>query len=317
MAGNADRVPGATGVARDAAAGPSSARPAPPGAYVIVTPARNEAALLSLALDSVAAQSRPPAEWIVVDDGSRDGTAALAEAARERIPGLHVLRAPDRGHDAVGGGVVEAFERGRAALSTRDWEYLVKLDADVSLEADYFERLLGRMDADPALGIASGQNYLPRAGRAPLREEHAAFHPVGGARAWRRGCFEQIGGLVRSPGWDTLDLIRARMRGWDTRCFDDLVVLHRRDMSTRSGAREGILRLGRICYLLGYDPLYFALRCLYRLRDAPVGLRSLYLIEGFGRALAARLPRIASDDERRWLRRFQRGEIARRWSGAR
>jgi glycosyltransferase involved in cell wall biosynthesis len=289
----------------------------PRGSYVVVTPARNEAALLPRAVDSVAAQTRPPAEWILVDDGSRDATAALAESARARVPSLRVLRAPDRGRDAVGAGVVEAFERGLAALRTPDWDYVVKLDADVSLEPDYFARLLERMDAAPRLGIASGQNYLPRAGRAPLVEEHAAFHPVGGARAWRRACFEQIGGLVRTPGWDTLDLIRARMRGWDTRCFDDLVVLHHRDMSTRRGAREGIRRLGRICYLLGYDPLYFALRCLYRLRDAPLGLRSLYLVEGFAGALVTRAPRIVTDDERRWLRSFQRGELVRRVGGGR
>ncbi len=284
-------------------------------AYVIVTPARNEAGLLARALDSVAAQTRAPAEWILVDDGSRDATAALACAARARLACLRVVRAPDRGRDAVGAGVVEAFARGLAALRTRDFAYLVKLDADVSVEPDYFERLLARMDAEPRLGIASGQNYLPREGRAPMREEHAEFHPVGGARAWRRACFEAIGGLVQTPGWDTLDLIRARMRGWDTRCFDDLPVLHHRDMSTRRGAREGINRLGRIAYLLGYDPLYFALRCLYRLRDAPVGLRSLYLLEGFAGALAARAQRIVTGDEQRFWRAFQRRELVRRWSG--
>ena len=42
--------------------------------YVLITPARNEAAFIEQTIESVVAQTARPAKWVIVSDGSTDGT---------------------------------------------------------------------------------------------------------------------------------------------------------------------------------------------------------------------------------------------------
>ncbi len=277
----------------------------PPGSYILITPLRNEAATLRRTVASVAAQTNPPRRWVAVDDGSTDRSAELLHAASRELPFLTVVTRPDRGFDAVGGGVVEAFAAGLAALAGETARYLGKLDADIEVGRDYFARLAERMDADPRLGIASGQNYL-RDARGRLRvEPHAAFHPVGGARLYRWSVFTAIGGLVASPGWDSLDVLRAGRLGYDTRNYPDLEAIHLRPMGTRGELREAVLRQGRVSHLLGYSPLYLAARMAAHALRSPVPRRAWWLLRGYLGARRAAEPRIATPEEVSWLRRSQ------------
>lgn len=272
--------------------------------YSLITPARNEQSTIAGTLRSVEFQVHPPASWIIVDDGSTDETADVVGTWLDRLPFLRLLRLPDRGHDAVGAGVVDAFSAALSELKTRTI-YLGKLDADITLGPTYFHDLAARMDADPSLAIASGQNYVRRNGGSLACEHHRLFHPVGGARLYRWATFQIIGGLLSTPGWDTLDVLRCRMLGYSTRAFADLPVLHERPMGSRGALRSGVERLGRISWLLGYHPLYFAARVAAYSVRRPLLLRSLWLLSGYMMAAARKEQRIVAPDEQRWLRRFQ------------
>src|SRR5690606_17943660 len=135
--------------------------------YVLISPCRDEAAYMRRTLDSVAAQTVPPALWVVVDDGSRDQTPAILAEYAARLPYLRVVRREDRGVRAVGPGVIEAFYAGLDTVNLDEFEYLCKLDLDLDLPPRYFEILIQRMEADPRLGTCSGKPYYP--------------HPVTGA----------------------------------------------------------------------------------------------------------------------------------------
>jgi glycosyltransferase involved in cell wall biosynthesis len=274
-------------------------------AYALITPARNEATRIEITIASVAAQTHAPARWIVVDDGSTDGTAEIVERYLPHLPYLRLRRRRDRGFDAVGGGVVATFMDGLQALDV-DTPYFGKLDADIQLEPDYYERLVRILDGRPTLGIASGQNYVRASGGRVAVERRLWFHPVGGARLYRSDAFKSIGGLVESPGWDTLDVVRARMREWDTRNFDDLRVMHLRPLGTRSALREGVRRRGRSAYLLAYSPVYMGLRVIwFALRHRPRPQHAWWLLGGYLDAALARETPIVTPEERRWFRRFQ------------
>jgi glycosyltransferase involved in cell wall biosynthesis len=272
--------------------------------YCLITPARNEAEHISRTLHCVISQTLPPTKWLVVDDGSTDETARIVRDHAERFDFISLVQRPDRGHDAVGGGVVEAFNLGLSTLRDFDLPYLGKLDADVEVDPDYFETLIKRFEQTAHAGIMSGQNYLRVDDRLEA-ERHQRFHPVGGARLYSSDCFQQIGGLVATPGWDTLDLIRARMHGYHTEVFDDLRVIHRRPMGSRGKLREGVQRHGRTSFLLGYAPIYFALRVLVYVFRKPYLLRAWWLLKGYLIAAFHREPGITTPAERRWLRRFQ------------
>ena len=85
-------------------------------AYALITPARNEASRIAITIKSVAEQTHPPARWIIVDDGSTDGTAEIVEKYLPHLPYLRLLRRRDRGFDAVGGGVVSTFNDGLRSI---------------------------------------------------------------------------------------------------------------------------------------------------------------------------------------------------------
>src|ERR1700678_3918993 len=123
--------------------------------YLLISPCRDEALYLYRTLDSVAAQSVPPAAWVVVDDGSTDGTAEILEEYARRLSYLHVVRRTDRGRREVGPGVVEAFYAGLKTVNLEDFDYVCKLDMDLDLPPRYFELLMQRMEDNPRIGTTS------------------------------------------------------------------------------------------------------------------------------------------------------------------
>src|SRR5215475_15374079 len=140
----------------------------PSRSYLLVSPCRDEAEYLRRTLDSVAAQSVPPALWVVVDDGSTDETPLILEEYARRLPYLRVVRRADRGARQVGPGVIEAFYAGLEGIRLEDFDYLCKLDMDVDLPARYFELLMQRMESNPRIGTSSGKPWfvLPQSGAA-------------------------------------------------------------------------------------------------------------------------------------------------------
>lgn len=280
-----------------------------PGSYALVTPARNEARTLATTIDAVAGQVHRPLAWIVVDDGSADATAEVVGGRLDELPFLRLVRLPDRGYDAVGGGVVEAFGAGLSRLDI-EVDYLGKLDADIALPATHFAHLLERLDGDPRLGIASGRDWVERADGRLAAEPRQRFHPIGCARVYRRRVYEEIGPPVASLGWDTVEVIRAHLCGYSTRHFADLPVRHLRLHGGRGPLPEGVRRRGRAAYVLGYSPLYFALRVLHAAAvERPRPRHALWLLAGYVAAARARAPAIVTAEERRWLRRFQRRRL--------
>lgn len=281
-----------------------------PGArYVIVTPARDEADHLGAMVEYLARQTLVPTEWVVVDDGSTDATGAIADAAAESHEWITVVHRRDRGFRAAGSGVMEAFADGTAALRAPGWDYLVKLDGDLELPPDYFERCLAHFDADAELGIGGGviHNVLP--GGRTEEERHPAFHVRGATKIYRRACWDVIAPLPAAPGWDTLDEVLANYHGWRTRSFPELVLVQHRFTGDAAGQWRNWVKNGRANWLVGYDPVFLVARALRRLTQRyPLRSAAGLLVGYFGAALR-REPPIAPRAVRRYLRREQRARL--------
>ena len=194
-----------------------------PPLYVIVSPVRDEAAHIAQTLQSVVGQTVRPAKWVIVDDGSKDDTGSIVDSYAARHPWIDVIHCADRGHRVAGGGVMDAFYVGFARVEHDAWDFAAKLDGDVSFHPDYFQRCLEHFATDPRLGIGGGTVFTPT--KEGLRTDSVGdppFHVRGTAKIYRRACFQQIGPLVKAPGWDTLDEVRANLLGWSTRTFPDV-----------------------------------------------------------------------------------------------
>jgi glycosyltransferase involved in cell wall biosynthesis len=278
--------------------------------YLLVSPCRDEAEFIRRTLDTVAAQSVPPALWIVVDDGSTDETPAiLAEYAR-RLPYLRVVRRTDRGRRSVGPGVVEAFYAGLETVALEDFDYVCKLDVDLELPPRYFETLMLRMEAEPRLGTTSGKPWFvhPRTG-ALVPEVCGDEMSVGMTKFYRVRCFREIGGFVRQVMWDGIDCHRARMLGWIAESVDEepLRFVHLRPMgSSQQGIWTGRVRSGFGQWFMGTSPTYFVASALLRLPRHPVLVGTAAMLWGYARSAARGAPRYDDLEFRRFLRRYQR-----------
>lgn len=277
--------------------------------YLLISPCRDEGQYLRRTLDSVAAQSVPPALWVVVDDGSTDGTPAILKEYAHRSPYLRVVRRTDRGRREVGPGVIEAFYAGLETVRLEDFDYLCKLDMDLELPVRYFELLMQRMESNPRVGTTSGKPWFvhPQSG-ALVPEICGDEMSAGMAKFYRVACFNEIGGFVRQVMWDGIDCHRARMLGWIAESLDlePLHFVHLRPQGTsHKGIWTGRLRAGFGQYFMGTSPLYYLAGALHRLPTHPVLIGSVALLWGYLTSWLRDLPRYDDLEFRRFLRSYQ------------
>jgi glycosyltransferase involved in cell wall biosynthesis len=280
---------------------------------LVITPVNNEAAHIERTARAVAAQLHTPKLWIVVDDGSDDGTPAILDRLQHEIPFLQVLRAPQRSEHA---GVRDrlavakealAFNWAAAQVDVTAYTHVGKLDGDVELPPEWYATLLERFAEDPQLGVAGGrlQEQGPN-GWFPLRVP--SYHVHGAVKVYDRRCFDAIGGIQERLGWDTIDETYARMAGWTSRSFGDLIARHHRSWGSADGRLRGCARHGECAYVLCYGPWWVLPRALKVARRRPYGLSGLAFAWGYLASMARGAPRV--DD--REFRRFVRKELRQR-----
>jgi poly-beta-1,6-N-acetyl-D-glucosamine synthase len=278
--------------------------------YLIITPVRDEEAYIEATLRSVACQSVLPQVWIIVDDGSTDKTADIVERYADEFSWIHIVRKANRGARKSGGGVIEAFYEGYKAVQRNDWEFIVKLDGDLTFSSDYFEKCFDHFEHEPNLGIGGGDIYNDFKGVLKV-EANPRFHVRGATKIYRRACWEAIGGLIQAPGWDTIDEVKANMLGWKSYSFSELHVMHHRLTGTAEGLLRDRMKHGLGCYVSGYHPLFLAASCISRLAKRPYVTGSAAMCYGFLKGYWTRSPRV-NDLQ---LIKYLRGQQLRRLWG--
>lgn len=275
--------------------------------YVLVTPARNEEAYIVKTIQSVVAQTILPRKWVVVSDGSTDHTDEIVKRCTAKHNFIELLRVePGSGRDfeskvfAIRAGL-ERFERFR-------YDFIGNLDADVSFEPDYFERILEKFENNTKLGIGGGTIHELQNGKYRARSGNRVRSVPGALQLFRRACFEQIGGFppLKHGGEDTVMEIKARMGGWEVRSFFDIIARHHKPAGAKglkilSGAFLG----GSRDYLLGNHPMYEISKCARRLTEKPWLIGSLLRLGGYGSFMLRRERRQIPDEVVQFLRREQ------------
>ena len=147
--------------------------------YVVITPARNEATYIELTLKSVVGQTVPPLKWVIVSDGSTDGTDEIVRRYAADCPWIELLRMPER-RERHFAGKVHAFNAGRERVRELPYEVIVSLDGDTSFEPEYFSFLLGKLAADPKLGLV-GTPFQDAGSQATYDYRYVSIEHVSGA----------------------------------------------------------------------------------------------------------------------------------------
>lgn len=284
-----------------------------PAEILIISPVRNEAPHIERVVRAVAAQELPPARWIVIDDSSTDGTLELLRALEDEVPFMTVIAAEPAEHVHARDRLAHAaapinFNRGLALADWREFTHVMKLDGDIELRPDYLRRVIERFEATPTLGLIGGVLDEPCENGQMRRIGISTHHVHGALKCYSRACFEAIGGVQERLGWDTIDETYARMRGFETRTFRDLVSIHRRPLGSADGTVRGHARHGVCAYIAHYSVPWVMLRSLKIATRRPRGLAGLAFLYGYFRAAVRRTERVPDQE----YRRFTRRELRRR-----
>lgn len=272
--------------------------------YVVISPVRDEEKFVDGTIGSVLGQTIRPSEWIIVDDGSSDRTAEIIDGYAREHAWIRVLHRTNRGFRKSGGGVVEAFNDGLRTLEASDWEFIVKLDGDLTFAADYFEKCFDQFRQDPRLGIGGGTIYHVLDGKENV-EHVPEFHVRGATKIYKRECWEAIGGLWVAPGWDTIDEVKANMLGWTSRSFPEIRLHQQRPTGTAEGRWKDLVKCGRARYISGYHPLFMATSCVLRLFQKPYLMGSAGLLYGYVSGYLKRFPQMDDPAFIKYLREQQ------------
>lgn len=278
-------------------------------AYVLITPARNEAQFIELTIKSVVTQTVKPLRWIIVSDGSTDATDDIVRSYKAEHSWIELIRMPER-RERHFAGKVHAFQAGYVMVKDLPYEVIGSLDGDLSFDEEYFAFLLHKLAEDPRLGLV-GTPFQEGAGEMYDYRFSSVENVSGACQLFRRQCFEQIGGYVplKEGGIDHVAQISARMKGWKTRTFTERVSQHHRKMGTgRHGRWTAWFKHGVKDYVFGNHPAWQAFRTVYQMTRRPFLLGGLLLAAGYCWGLL-KAHKIAIPDE---IRTFIRREQLRR-----
>lgn len=222
--------------------------------YILVTPARDEEQNLPLVIEAVTNQTTLPRLWVIVDDGSKDGTPEIVRRYQQRYDWIRLVSLPRRARDVqlhyahvcrVGFDyAIQSCERLHI-----DYEFICLLDADTVPEKDYFRKIMLRFAENPRLGIASGGIYYKRNGKLTY-EFSFEDEPRGTGRVWSRKCFLDTGGYAPDPAMHTISNVKAKLRGYDVVQFRDILMVHLRKTSSEGGFWHRYLRTGEAAYYI-------------------------------------------------------------------
>jgi poly-beta-1,6-N-acetyl-D-glucosamine synthase len=282
--------------------------------YVLITPARNEAKYIELTIRSMLAQTVKPLKWVIVSDGSTDGTDDIVAQYATKRPWMELVRMPER-EERHFAGKVHAFTAGLARVAASEFEVIGNLDGDVSFEPGHFEFLASKFAEHARLGVAG----------APFREGGLQYdyrftnieNVWGGCQLFRRKCFEEIGGYVPVKGGciDHIAVVSARMKGWKTRTFMEKVCIHHREMGR---AQRSVLaakfNTGVKDYSVGNHPVWELFRTVYQMKQRPVIIGGLALGWGYAWSLLRRKQRPVSEDFVAFTRREQIARLGKFWT---
>ena len=257
--------------------------------YVLLTTAKNESANIEKTIFSVINQTELPKLWLIVNDGSIDKTKEIIEYYLKKHTYIKMLNLTSQNIRDFKS-KVNAINLGYKELTDFEYDLIGILDADISLDKNYYASIIHAFNRNPKLGLAGGFIFDVLNGK-PVKWVARLDSVGGGIQMFRKQCFKQIGGFIPNEfgGEDAIAEYMVRMHGWQVQTFSELSVFHHRRMGTEE---RGIYRAryfqGQRDYLIGYHPLFEIAKCLRRIVERPYFFGSIMWLIGYFVALVTK-----------------------------
>lgn len=268
-----------------------------------VIPTYNEEAFIGKMLQSLTEQTLLPEKVVVVNDSSTDRTAEIIGQFTGKHPFIQQIYNPSENKHLPGSKVIRAFQKGLETLDN-SYDLIVKLDADLILPKNYFERIVEEFQSDEKSGMVGGFAYIEKNDQWILENLTDKDHIRGAFKSYRKECFEQIGGLKPAMGWDTVDELLCRFYGWEIITLPDLKVKHLKatgaiyDKTARYKQGEAFYTLGYGFWITVIAGLKLALR-----KQKP--LLFMDYLRGFIKAKKASKPLLVTKKQAKFIRNYR------------
>lgn len=271
--------------------------------YYIVIPSHNEEKFIAKTLQSLAGQTVIPKKLVVVNDNSTDTTAAIVLAFAEKHPWISLVNKTSDAIHLPGSKVIQAFQKGFETLDN-NYDFIVKVDADLIFPPNYFETIISHFQSDERIGMAGGFAYIEKKGEWILENLTDKDHIRGAFKAYRKACFEQIGGLKPAMGWDTVDELLCKFYDWKVVTDESLKVKHLKPTGANYN-REARYKQGEAFYSLGYGLLITSIASLKLAMRKGKPLLFLDYLSGFRKASAAKKPLLVTEEQAKFIRNYR------------
>lgn len=279
--------------------------------YYLIIPAHNEAKYIGLTLDSLLLQSVLPSKIVVVNDNSTDQTANIVAHYCKFNPYISLVNTTSEASHLPGSKVVNAFLKGFETVDD-NFDFIVKLDADLILPSHYFETILNIFKTDATIGMAGGFAYIEKNGHWVLENLTSKDHIRGAFKAYRKKCFQDIGGLKPAMGWDTVDELLAKFYGWKVITDPNLRIKHLKPTGANYN-KAARYKQGEAFYRLGYGTTLtiIAAAKLAFLKQKP--LLFLDYLKGFCNAKSKKIPLLVDANQAKFIQNYRWQKILQKF----
>ena len=273
--------------------------------YLIIMPAYNEADYILSTLRSIVEQTLLPTYLLVVDDNSSDNTYQLVKNFIVEYPWINIIKRKSEAIHLPGSKVIQAFNYGLQTIqSIDDFDIIVKLDADLILPPNYFEKIVQRFSSAPRIGMVGGFAYILKEKEWCLENLTNKDHIRGAFKAYKIDCFKEIGGLKPAMGWDTVDELLCNYYEWEIITLPELKVKHLKPTGIMYN-KKARYNQGKAFYHLSYG---FTLTFIASLKLAFKKKNPLLFFDymiGYFKALRRKEPFLVNNDQAKFIREYR------------
>jgi len=281
--------------------------------YSVVIPAHNEEDFIAITLNSIVKQTVLPHEVIVVNDHSTDKTQEIVEDFCSNYSFIKLRNIVSKSEHQPGSKVIQAFLKGYEIVDS-SYDIIVKLDADLDIPTNYFETILMHFNQDLQIAMAGGFAYIEKDKQWILENLTDKDHIRGAFKAYRKECYEKIGGLRAHMGWDTVDELLCKYYGWKVVTDESLHIKHLKPTGA-SYNKSALYKQGAAYYALGYG-FWITLIAGTKLalkKNKPSYI--FYYLKGFFEASSNKTTKMVNKEQEKFIREYRWSKMKQKLKG--
>ncbi|WP_083629457.1 glycosyltransferase family 2 protein [Tenacibaculum agarivorans] len=270
--------------------------------FSVIIPCYNEEKFIVSCIQLIIQQTVVPYKLIIVNDGSTDNTVAVVKEFQKQVDFIEIVDTHKQPSFEPGAKIVQAFNVGLQHLD--HWDVVFKLDADVNLPSNYFEKVIATYQENPKIGMVGGLIYVEKDGEWIYETISDKNHLRGPIKSYRRSCFEAMNGIRESIGWDTVDEILAQFYGYELKVIQDLKV----KVNKPTGAlykKSHAKKMGLAMYKMNYGIIIALIAALKSSLNKKSIKDFFVIINSFNKAYFSKVPKIVNREEGKFIRNYR------------